>query len=104
MDQHHDASGMASAATPLHAKFTSPRLRYNWVQHPWFNYRVVACHNSVAPRLAVEDGWKGEESGKADGEERGGDGESDGETRQSHEEHMRQLAGMDYHTPQMGQP
>ena len=52
----------------------------------------------------MEDGWKGEESGKADGEERGGDGESDGETRQSHEEHMRQLAGMDYHTPQMGQP
>ena len=92
-------SHMASAAAPLHTKFTSPLLRYYWVQHPWLNYRVVACPNSVAPRLAVEDGWKGEEGESSKGEE--GEGES-GETRQSHEEHMRTLAGMALSHPSNG--
>ena len=40
----------------------------------------------------MEDGWKGEDGESEKGEEVG-DGEN-GETRQSHEEHMRTLAGM----------
>ena len=69
------------------------------MQHPWLNYRVVACPNSVAPRLAVEDGWKGEEGESEKGEEVGGE---NGEPRQSHEEHMRTLAGMALSHPSNG--
>ena len=63
----------------------------------------MACPNSVAPRLAVEDGWKGEEEGESSktGEEGGGE-ISPGETRQSHEEHMRTLAGMALSHPSNG--
>ena len=61
-------------------------------EHPT-KYRVAACPNSVAAPPSVEDGWKGEE----------GEGEdSPGETRQSHEEHMKQLAGMANSPPSNG--
>lgn len=44
----------------------------------------------------MEDGWKGEEDGDEEEKEReeGITSEEGGKTRQSHEEHMRQLAGM----------
>ena len=48
----------------------------------------------------MEDGWKGEEGESSKGEE--GEGDRSGETRQSHEEHMRTLAGMALSHPSNG--
>ena len=47
----------------------------------------------------MEDGWKGEEGESEKGEEVGGE---NGEPRQSHEEHMRTLAGMALSHPSNG--
>ena len=53
----------------------------------------------------MEDGWKGEgeeEESSKTGEQEGGGEISPGETRQSHEEHMRTLAGMALSHPSNG--